>query len=846
MGGARLPRTGAAPEAEKPPVSQLVHRAFKGCKLGPVKSPLSAAELCRTCEPESLPFQSTAELDPLEGPLGQERAMEATEFAVALARPGYNLFVLGQSGLGKHAFLTKVLEKAARQQPVPPDYCYVHDYEHPNVPKALALPAGRGKQLVSDAKKLILDLRAAIPAAFESEQYRARLQQIEDEFRARPETAFQSVEKEAKESGISMIRLPSGVGFAPMKDDEVLSPDEFEKLPKDKREELEKRVADLQQHLARELSELPRWGKQARDKVRALNREVTLAAVAQTIDDVVARYADLPDVAAWLGALRADVIDNADVFRHDDDKASPFAETLGKHFPSRYSVNLLVDNSTRDGAPVVYEDRPVVENLLGRVEHRAELGTLVSDFTLIKAGALHRANGGYLLTDLRQLLIAPHAWESLKRALFSREIRIESLGQLLGFSGSATLEPDPVPLDVKIVVIGDARVFNLLAEIDSDVGELFKVVADFDDRIDRTPKHDLAYARLIAQVVRRDELRHLRRDAVARVLEQRARATGDSRKLSTRMRDLVNLLEEADWHASERGGGEVEAEDVERAVESRIRRQDRLRERLYEQILRETILIDTSGEKVGQVNGLSVLEFGGFAFGMPTRITATARVGDGKVVDIEREVELGGALHSKGVLILSSYFAAHYTRHIPLSLSASLVFEQSYSGVEGDSASLAELCALISALAAVPVRQSIAMTGSVNQHGVAQAIGGVNEKVEAFFDICRARGLSGDQGVIIPESNVPHLMLRAEVVEACRLGMFSIYAVKSADEAVEVLTGVPAGEADEDGDFPDGTVNAQVLEQLVQFAVVAESFAKFVKAEVDDTPPSSVDPSETN
>jgi len=798
-----------------------------------LQPPLPPDQLCCHCDATTLPFRTSAELEPLDRPLGQERAVEASRFAVSLDQPGYNLFVLGPSGFGKHAFVQRILEEAAAEREAPDDLCYVHDFARGHFPRALRLPAGRGKRLVEDMQKLVDDLKTAIPAAFESESYRAKVQQIEEELRARPESIFKSIEEEAKKAGIAMIRLPSGVGFAPMREGEVLSPDEFEKLPEEERAALEKRVQALQQQLSKGLGEVPRWAKAARDKVRTLSRETTSFAVDQAIEDLIGKYVDLPAVAAYLEAVRADLVEKADAFRGEEEKSSPLGELAAKPLFQRYSVNLIVDHSQDMGAPVVYEDRPTVDNLVGRIEHRAELGALVSDFTLIRPGALHRARGGYLMLDLRRLLTQPHAWEALKRALFAREVRIESLGQMLGFTSTATLEPEPIPLDVKVVVVGDRYLFHLLSEVDSDIGELFKVVADFDDRIDRTPENAVAFARLVATMGHRDGLRPFDREAVARVIEASARATGDSQKLSTRIRDLSNLLQESDWYAGERGGAEVGAADVRSAIEARVHRQDRLRERLHEQILRDTVLIDTTGEKVGQVNGLAVLEFGGFAFGMPTRITATARVGDGKVVDIEREVELGGALHSKGVLILSSYFAARYTRHIPLSLSASLVFEQSYMGVEGDSASLAELCALLSALSDVPVRQSVAMTGSVNQHGDVQAIGGVNEKIEGFFDICKARGLNGQQGVIIPASNVPHLMLRDEVVDACRDGRFAVYPVHSVDEAVELLTGLAAGEATEEGEFPEGTLNGKVLEQLVQFAVIAESFSKFVKVTAD-------------
>jgi predicted ATP-dependent protease len=454
---------------------------------------------------------------------------------------------------------------------------------------------------------------------------------------------------------------------------------------------------------------------------------------------------------------------------------------------------------------------------------------LISDFTLIRPGSLHRANGGYLIVDLRKILAYPHAWESLKRALFSRELRIESLPQVLGLSTTTTLEPAPIPLDVKVVAIGDRLLHHLLSELDPDVGELFRIVAEFDDRVDRTAEAELGFARHAATIGRARSLKPLDRQALAGVLDHASRLAGDSRKLSTSWRDIETLLVEADHWASDRGADRIEAPDVKRAIEMRVRRRDLVQRRVQESILSGTLLVDTSGEQIGQVNGLSVVEIGGIPFGWPTRITATARVGDGKLVDIEREVELGGALHSKGVLILSSYFAGRYTRQIPLSLTASLVFEQSYGGVEGDSASLAELCALLSSLSQAPVRQSLAVTGSVNQHGQVQAIGAVNDKIEGFFEICRARGLDGKQGVIIPSSNLPHLMLAEEVVQACAAGQFNVWAVDTADDAIEILTGVPAGAVNEEGEFPDDSLNARVLETLLAFAVVAEGFSKFVE-----------------
>ncbi|MCA3749600.1 MAG: Lon protease family protein, partial [Rubrobacter sp.] len=500
----------------------------------------------------------------------------------------------------------------------------------------------------------------------------------------------------------------------------------------------------------------------------------------------------------------------------------------------RYQVNVLVDRGGTDRAPVIYEDNPTYKNLLGRVEYMAQMGALVTDFNLIRPGALHRANGGYLILDARRLLMQPFAWEGLKRALRSRLLRIESPGQMVGLISTISLEPEPIPLDVKVVLLGDRLLYYLLSALDPEFGQLFKVAADFNEEVNRDGENDLLYARLIGTIARREGLKPFDRTGVARVIEHGSRLAGDSGKLSVHMESLADVLREADYWASQNGNGAVTAEDVQRAIDARTYRSDRLRERVQEEILRGTLLIDTEGERVGQVNGLSVIELGGFAFGRPSRISARVRMGRGEVVDIEREVKLSGPIHSKGVLILAGFLGARYAAERPLSLSASLVFEQSYSGVEGDSASSAELYALISAIARVPLKQSLAVTGSVNQHGDVQAIGGVNEKIEGFFDICRKRGLTGEQGVIIPHSNVQHLMLRQDVVEAVERGEFHIYPVRTVDEGLELLTGLPAGEPDEEGRFPEDTVNGMVERRLAELSEKMRAFAARSSGEEDE------------
>lgn len=484
----------------------------------------------------------------------------------------------------------------------------------------------------------------------------------------------------------------------------------------------------------------------------------------------------------------------------------------------RFQVNVLVDHSDTEGAPVVFEDNPTYQNLLGRVEHMARMGALMTDFNLIKRGALHRANGGYLLLEARKILMQPFAWEGLKRALRSGQLRLESPGEMYSLISTVSLEPEPVPLKVKVALIGDPMLYYLLSTYDPEFGELFKVKADFAERMDRDPEQQKQYARLIAGLVQENELRPFDRGAVARVIEHSARVVGDGEKLSTQVKGITDLLREASYWAGQSEDEVVTAEDVQKALDAKIYRSDRLRARIQEEIQRDTLLIDTEGTQVGQVNGLSVIQLGDFAFGRPSRITAQIRLGKGEVINIEREVELSGPLHSKGVLILSGFLGGRYATEQPLSLSASLVFEQSYGGVDGDSASSAELYALLSAIAQVPIRQSLAVTGSVNQHGQVQAIGGVNEKIEGFFDVCQARGLTGDQGVLIPVANVKNLMLRHDVVEAVKENRFHVYPIETIDQGIEILTGTPAGEPDDEGTYPEGTINAMVQARLAKLA----------------------------
>ncbi|MGE0117514.1 MAG: Lon protease family protein [Dongiaceae bacterium] len=786
--------------------------------------PLPTDSLYRRCDSSLLTFKTTDELEELTELPGQARAIEAVRFGIGIKRQGYNLFVLGGPASGKHAMIRDYLKRVAAVGSPPLDLCYVNNFADPQRPLALRLPTGTAAKLRADMADLVRDLKSAIPSLFESDDYRNRRQVIEEDYKSRQAQAFEQLQERGKVKNLVLVRTPMGFAVAPVRDGTVLSPEDFQKLPEAEQRQTQADIEALQGELEQTVRQLPLWDKERRERVRDLNREVTMFAVGHLMDDLDAKYRGIPEIVAYLDAVEKDVIEHVDAFLPPPaERPTPGSDgrpprlSDGDRF-RRYQVNVIVDGSTESGAPVVYEDNPTYMNLVGAVEHLAELGTLVTDFGLIRGGALHRANGGYLLLDAHKLLMHSFAWEALKRALRSREIRIETPAQMLSMVSTVTLTPQPVPLDVKVVLIADRWLYYLLSQHDFEFHELFKVAVDFEDDMRWDAETTAAYARLIATMVRREKLKPLDRGAVARAIEHSARLAEDSAKLSMHIGDLADIVRESDYWAGADGRAMIEARDVQQAIEAQRRRSDRVRERSQEMIQRGLVLIDTAGAKVGQVNGLSVLSLGSLTFGKPSRITAKVRLGRGEVVDIERQVELGGPIHSKGVMILSAFLASRYAGEHPLSLWASLVFEQSYGGIEGDSASSAELYTLLSALADLPIKQSFAVTGSVNQHGDVQVIGGVNEKIEGFFDTCVARGLDGEQGVLIPAGNVTHLMLRRDVVEAAEAGRFHVYAVRTIDEGIELLTGVPAGQRDGAGKFPDGSVNRRVEDRLIALA----------------------------
>lgn len=797
--------------------------------------PLGVDQLYRPCPMDDMDFETTRDVKPLDGVIGQARAVESIRFAIGMRHDGYNLFAFGPEGTGKLSTVYRFLEREAQSEAPPADWCYVNNFEDPRKPRALKLPAGQACPLRDDMDHLVEELQAALPAAFESEDYTQRKEAMEDELKKRHETAFSKLQKRAEDSDIALVRTPMGLGLAPTKDGEVLTPQNFEGLSKKQQKSRQNALDELQKELEDILAQIPKWEKDLRERIRELNRSVTQHAVGHLIEELEKKWADFEPVVTYLEDVRDDVVSHAGDFLPATEQTQQAMVLSGQHGGSgsgtfrRYQVNVLVDNSpqtsdgdgecvTPQGAPVIEEEHPTQPNVIGRIEHISQMGALLTDFNLIKAGALHRANGGYLIVDARRLLMQPFAWESLKRALRAGHVRIESPAESMGWVTTVSLEPEPIALDVKVVLMGEPEIYYLLSMYDPDFKELFKVAADFADQMDRDKDGIAGYTRLLASQVERESLKPLDKSAVARVVEQGARVAGDAEKLTTHMASVVDLVRESDYWAGVENAEVISAKHVQEAIEAKIYRSDRYRERLQEEIQRGTFVIETAGQRVGQINGLAVLQLDGFMFGRPSRITASVNLGKGEVVDIERHVDLGGPLHSKGMMILESFLMARFGQDGPLAISARITFEQSYGGVDGDSASSTELYALLSAIADVPIRQSIAVTGSVDQMGNVQAIGGVNEKIEGFFDICQKRGLTGDQGVMIPATNVKHLMLRSDVLDAVRAGKFNVWAVQTIDQGLEILTGMSAGEMNDKGEYPIGTLNRAVARRLRQMS----------------------------
>ncbi|MBK9714319.1 MAG: AAA family ATPase [Kouleothrix sp.] len=787
---------------------------------------LAPEQLRSVVDPQTLDFQTSAELSPIEGIIGQGRAVAALRFGLSIYDDGFHIYVAGPPGIGKMTAVRAFIEELAHSKPTPQDWCYVNNFDDPYQPKICRVPAGRGRRIQQDMRSLVDHVRREIPRAFESDDYGARRDAIVKQLHQQREDLLENLGQRAEHDGFVLQVTPMGVLIIPMSQGHPLSDADFQALPQATRDDLLGRRDALQEELNAVMKQGRALERTTQEQLQALDKQVALYVVGGLIDDLTEHYRDLPEIVAYLKAVQDDLLENIEPFKGGP-SAQPSQPPEGISMSTawlkelafrKYQVNVLVDHSAPVGAPVVVDLNPSYTNLFGRIEKETQFGALIADFTQIKAGSLHQANGGYLVLPVEDLLRNPFSWDALKRALRGREIEIEEIGERLGFVATKSLRPQPIPLDVKVVLVGPPLLYYMLQSYDESFPELFKVKADFDTTMPRSPENMRDVARFAVTFCARQQLRPLDAPALAKLLEQASRLAEDQTKLSANFGMLADVVREANFWAGQEDAAQIGVTHVRRAIEEKVYRSNLIQQRIQELLTEGTLLIDTSGSRVGQVNGLSVLSLGDYEFGRPSRITASAGPGRAGIIDIEREVALGGPLHSKGVLILNGYLAQAYAQEQPLQLSARLVFEQSYEGVEGDSASSAELYALLSALAGLPIRQGIAVTGSVNQHGQIQAIGGVNQKIEGFFDVCKARGLTGDQGVLIPRSNAKHLMLREDVVEAVRAGQFHVWAIETIDEGIELLTGVRAGVRDFEGCFPDNSVNGRIARRLHEFA----------------------------
>lgn len=801
-------------------------------------SKLKPSQLYTVCDPQKFGFSSTVELEERMSALGQDRAISAVELGINIKSKGYNLFCLGPEGTGKTSLVKRILEEEAKKRPTPKDWAYVYNFEEPYKPHSISFPAGQAAEFAKDVDKLIDDFSIAIPAILESDEYKAGVSIIQEKYKQKKEEYLRILQKKAKGKSVSLLHMQVGLVVAPVKNGEVLSPEAFDELPEEEKKELINDLNLMQEEIEKAAKDLPEWEDKQRREHNVLREKFIKLAVKSPIDSLRQKYKGHREVNDFLKNIQSHIITNIDDFLPadtapqqtggDEDALSSLLSKMNRQEEDKFAkfkVNVIVKNEPEAGAPIIHLDHPTQGNLVGRVERIQQYGALLTDFTLIKAGALHRANGGFLLIDARKLLLQPYAWDSLKRSLASKSIKIETPGDETSFT-TISLDPEPIPLDVKIILTGDEELYELLSERDPDFSDYFKVEADFGTIMDRTDDNEIEYAKLIGSLSNKKKLRSLNRQAVARVIEYSSRLAEDSKKLTAHIASIGDLLREADYWARESNSKQIGKKHIDQAVSAQIYRSDRIKQAMLEQIDDGTILIDITGEKIGQINGLVVYNFSRFSFGKPARITVQARIGNGEFINIERETNMSGPIHTKGVLILQSLIANRFAKYSPLSLSASIVFEQSYGGVDGDSASSTEYYCLLSAIAGLPIKQNIAVTGSINQFGDIQPIGGVNEKIEGFFDVCVHRGLTGDQGVIIPRTNVGNLMLREDVVAAVRDGKFHIYAIDNVDDGIEILTGIKAGKPNAKGEFPKGSVNYLVKQSLDKYYKLHAAYAK--------------------
>jgi lon-related putative ATP-dependent protease len=794
---------------------------------------LPVADYRASYQPDQVECFTTETLNPSEEIFGQERAQKALRFGLEIREKGFNIYVAGMPGTGRKTAVKKLVKELAKTEPKADDWIYVNNFVNPYEPNAIRLPPGMSSRFKTDMASFISEVKRALPRAFESEDYATKRQEALGKIDKERDTIVRVANESAAKQGFSIQMGPTGLMIIPVINDKPLTQEEFEALPKETQAEILQKRDALDPDLRAGFRQMRELDIKGTEVVHALNNEIALYAIGHLLRGLKEKYGTISEVMPYIDNVQKDILDNLGTFlgsgqqqKQQQEQVPPqFQQWLAKDLAFRkYEINVVVDNAGSDGAPVVFEDTPSYQNLMGKAEKEVLFGVVTTDFMMIRPGSVHRANGGYLVIPVLDLFRYPFAWEGLKSALKTEKIKIEEPGEQAGFIMTRGLKPEPIPLSVKVILIGAPDINQILNQGDPDYPKLFKVRADFDTVMDRNEDNVKKYAAFICTLCTRFNLKHLDNTAVAKVVEYGSRFADNQKKLSTRFSGIADLVKEANFYAIQEKAPSITVKHIEKAFEEKIYRSNLIQQKIQEFIERGVFLIDTEGTQVGQINGLSVMEFGDFAFGRPSRVTASVTVGREGIIDIERQAQLGGPTHTKGVLILGGYLANKYAQDKPLSLSAKLVFEQSYGGVDGDSASSTELYAILSALSGLPLKQSIAVTGSVNQRGEVQAIGGVNEKLEGFFEVCKAKGLTGQQGVMIPASNIQNLMLKEELLEAGKAGKFAIYPARTIDEGIEFLTGVPAGEQQPDGSYKEGTVNYRVNKRLQEMAEMAREF----------------------
>jgi len=787
---------------------------------------LSVDELYKCCEPNIFAFDTTDDLPVFSGTIGQERALDALDFGLSLESTGFNIFLLGENGTGRITTIKSILTQKAGSEPVPPDWCYVYNFRDPDAPIAISLEPGEASVFQKDMEELIKTLKVEIPKVFESKEYEKQKNKITEDAQKKQREIFSSLEEEAEAKGFSVRKTVSGLMIMPVKKTgEPLTEEEYESTDEKTRKKIDEIGKSLQEKLNDAVRIIREAEKSVKEQIVKLEKEAALSAVGHLIDELKGTYKKYEKIISYLYDVKESILENLDEFKVQEEQAPalPFMR-LPKTEPTftRYAVNVVVNNKDCKGAPCIFESNPTYFNIFGRVEHKFQYGVAITDFSMIKGGSLHKANGGYIVIEALDLLRNIFAYDALKRAIHNKEVKIEDVWEQYRAVSTTTLKPEAIPLDVKVILVGNPRLYYLLYNVDEEYRELFKVKADFDSRMNRTDENMHKYASFVAKRCKEESLLPFDRTGVAKVIEVGSRFAEQQNKLTSRFSEVADIIREASYWASKSKSKIVTEDHVQKAVDEKIYRTNRIEERLREMILEGTLIVETQGEKAGQVNGLAVLDLGDYSFGKPSRITAKTYAGKAGVVNIERETKMSGKIHEKAILILSNYLGSTYATKKPISLSASLTFEQLYEMIEGDSATCAELYALLSSIANVPLKQSIAVTGSMDQNGDVQPVGGINEKIEGFFDLCQFRTLDGNQGVIIPRRNIKHLMIKKDVVGAVKEGKFSIYPIDRVEEGLEILTGLPAGTLREDGTYPEGTINYLIVKRLTEISAAVK------------------------